>query len=274
MHPARLCTTSEPLPPAWTPAAHLRLPVTVLSTPNPRGCTPQSYQADRPPYCQEVRVETCTCICHMCARAHPPPYCPPTLQFGGFAPNVIIGEPDGSDSAPSNDIVCNGRSRGGVVAQTVTAGQTFGVPPLSPRASQRLPSTSHIPQALGPSTAHASQAPRSTSPQLSATMPRRAPGHHGGAAPGRLWTLRFVRWRRRDRREQAVSRVREQGLRLGHPHYLLWPYTYKVGEDLGAEGLPMLQEPRRLADQPVRLRHAAVLRRGVLLLPGTRLVSG
>ena len=55
MHPARLHLHRCHLP--WTPAAHLRLPVTVLSTPNPRGCTPQSYQADRPPYCQEVRVE-------------------------------------------------------------------------------------------------------------------------------------------------------------------------------------------------------------------------
>ena len=87
---------------------------------------------------------------HMCARAHPPPYCPPTLQFGGFAPNVIIGEPDGSDSAPSNDIVCNGRSRGGVVAQTVTAGQTFGVPPLCAPRQQAPPKLLPHPASSGP----------------------------------------------------------------------------------------------------------------------------
>ena len=72
------------------------------------------------------------------------------LQFGGFAPNVIIGEPDGSDSAPSNDIVCNGRSRGGVVAQTVTAGQTFGVPPLCAPRQQAPPKLLPHPARSGP----------------------------------------------------------------------------------------------------------------------------
>ena len=69
---APLHPTSEPLPPALdtrcSSSAARDLPVTchtVLSTPNPRGCTPQIYQADKPPYCQEVRVETCTCACHM-----------------------------------------------------------------------------------------------------------------------------------------------------------------------------------------------------------------
>ena len=88
---------------------------------------------------------------HMCARAHlTTVLCPPTLQFGGFAPNVIIGEPDGSDSAPSNDIVCNGRSRGGVVAQTVTAGQTFGVPPLCAPRQQAPPKLLPHPARSGP----------------------------------------------------------------------------------------------------------------------------
>ena len=77
----------------------------------------------------------------------------------------------------------------------------------APASASQAPPTSRKIWAQAPHT-HPKQTPRSTSPQLSATMPRRAPGHHGGAAPGRLWTLHFVRWRRRHRREQAVSRVR------------------------------------------------------------------
>ena len=52
-----------------------------------------------------------------------------TAQFNYYKPSVIIGERDGSDSAPSDAIVCNGRGRGGVVAQ-VKAGETLGVLPL------------------------------------------------------------------------------------------------------------------------------------------------
>ena len=206
MHPARLCTTSEPLPPAWTPAAHLRLPVTVLSTPNPRGCTPQSYQADRPPYCQEVRVETCTCIC-ICVCSRPSSTVLPTyFTVWWVRPKRHHRRARRQRQRPvqRHRLQRTQPGRCGRADRDRRPNLRCAAP-----VRPRLPSSSHIPQALGPSTAHASQAPRSTSPQLSTTMLRRAPGHHGGAAPGRLWTLRFVRWRRRDRCEQAVSRVRE-----------------------------------------------------------------
>ena len=132
------------------------------------------------------RCETCYgCVCsrtQQLLHSH-------TAQFNYYKPSVIIGERDGSDSAPSDAIVCNGRGRGGVVAQ-VKAGETLGALPSCavPKHRTRL------------------QAPRHTAalPQCAAL---RARSHCGGAAPGRLCSLRFVRWRRRARRGQAVSQV-------------------------------------------------------------------
>ena len=65
----------------------------------------------------------------VCSRTQQLP-CSYTSQFNYYKPNVIIGESDRSDSAPSDAIVCNGRGRGGVVAQAVKAGETLGMLPL------------------------------------------------------------------------------------------------------------------------------------------------